>query len=463
MSKLIKSICCIGAGYVGGPTMAVIAHKCKHLRVNVVDIDSDRIEAWNSKDLNKLPVFEPGLDKIVKECRGINLFFSTDINSEITNADMIFLSVNTPVKSKGIGAGQASDLKFIESSARQIAKYAKGETIVVEKSTIPVKTAELIKKILKEAENDNIGSKESKSFTVLSNPEFLAEGSAINDLINPDRILIGGEDNNSIKILENIYKFWVEPKKIIKTNLWSSELSKLVANAFLAQRISSINSISALCETTGADISEVSKAVGMDNRIGEKFLKVGPGFGGSCFKKDISNLIYLCQYYNLMDVAKYWEQILIINDWQQKRISKIIVEKLFGTISGKKICILGFAFKANTNDTRESPAISVCNDLLEEGAILNIYDPKVTKDQIKNNLNKDGLKDESINSLPSIKEAVKDSDAIVIMTEWEEFKKINWTEIYPLMRKPAWIFDTRRILEIKNIHLKKFHFWSIGK
>ena len=463
MNKVIENICCIGAGYVGGPTMAVIAHKCKNLKVNVVDIDSERIKAWNNKDLNKLPIFEPGLDKLIHECRGINLFFSTNINFEIANADMIFLSVNTPVKSKGIGAGQASDLKFIESSSRQIAKYAVGHTIVVEKSTIPVKTAELIKKILKEAENNNSGSGESKSFTVLSNPEFLAEGSAINDLINPDRILIGGEDNHSIEKLENIYKCWVEPKKIIKTNLWSSELSKLVANAFLAQRISSINSISALCETTGADICEVSKAVGMDNRIGEKFLKVGPGFGGSCFKKDISNLIYLCQYYNLLDVAKYWEQILIINKWQQKRISKIIVEKLFGTISEKKICILGFAFKANTNDTRESPAIEVCNDLLEEGAILNIYDPKVTNNQIKNKLNKDDLENESINCFASIKEAVKDSDAIVIMTEWEEFKKINWEEIYPLMRKPSWVFDTRRVIEINNFDLKKFHYWAIGK
>ena len=463
MNKSIKSICCIGAGYVGGPTMAVIAHKCPHIKVNVVDINSERIKAWNNKDLSKLPIFEPGLDEIISSCRDINLFFSTNINDNISNADMIFLSVNTPVKSKGVGAGQASDLRFIESSARQIAKFAKGRTIVVEKSTIPVKTAELIKKILQEAEDNKNNNEESTSFSVLSNPEFLAEGSAINDLINPDRILIGGEDKNSVDLLENIYKCWVEPKKIIKTNLWSSELSKLVANAFLAQRISSINSISALCETTGADISEVSKAVGMDKRIGEKFLKVGPGFGGSCFKKDISNLIYLCQHYNLLDVAKYWEQILFINNWQQKRISKIIVDKLFGTISEKKISILGFAFKANTNDTRESPSIAVCDDLLEEGAILNIYDPKVEHNKIMNILNKDGLKHGLINCLSSIKEAVIDSDAIVIMTEWEEFKKIEWNEIYPLMRKPSWIFDTRRILDLNKIDLKKFHIWSVGK
>ena len=377
-NKFIRNICCIGAGYVGGPTMSVIASNCPDLKVDVVDINQQRIEAWNSDDFSELPIFEPGLEKIVKECRGKNLFFSNKVEECIENADIIFISVNTPTKTKGIGAGFASDLKWIESSARQIAKFAKGHTIVVEKSTLPVKTAETIKIILDSSEqNEDKEDNNKKTFSIVSNPEFLAEGTAIKDLQNPDRVLIGGEDEYSINMISDIYKNWVDQDKIITTNLWSSELSKLVANAFLAQRISSINSISALCETTGADIREVAKAIGTDSRIGNKFLKPGPGFGGSCFKKDILNLVYLCRYYGLNEVADYWEKVVDINLWQQSRISSLVIRNLFGTLSNKKLAILGFSFKANTNDTRESPSINISRNLLQDGAKLCFYDPKV--------------------------------------------------------------------------------------
>ena len=369
-NKFIKNICCIGAGYVGGPTMSVIALNCPEIKIEVVDINEKKIEAWNSVDLSQIPVFEPGLEEIVKKCRGRNLFFSTQIEESISHADIIFISVNTPTKKKGIGAGFASDLKWIESSARQIAKFARNHTVVVEKSTLPVKTAETIKTILNSSkQNDGANKKDkNKTFSIVSNPEFLAEGTAINDLQNPDRVLIGGEDDFSINLISNIYKRWVDSEKIITTNLWSSELSKLVANAFLAQRISSINSISALCESTGANISEVARAIGTDTRIGEKFLKPGPGFGGSCFKKDILNLVYLSRYYGLYEVAEYWEKVVGINDWQQKRISSLVIRNLFGTLSNKRLAIFGFSFKANTNDTRESPSINISKNLLQEGA-----------------------------------------------------------------------------------------------
>ena len=446
----IRNICCIGAGYVGGPTMAVIAHKCPELNIKVVDLNQERIANWNSEDMDNLPVFEPGLDEIIKKCRGKNLFFTTEINSSIAEADMIFLAVNTPTKSKGIGAGQASDLKWIEASARQVARFATGKTIVVEKSTLPVRTAETIKQILNYSSGGEKKSNESKEFSVLSNPEFLAEGSAINDLYYPDRILIGGEDEDSIESLAKIYAGWVNEEKIIRTNLWSSELSKLTANAFLAQRISSINSISALCEATGANINEVSKAIGLDSRIGNKFLNSGPGFGGSCFQKDILNLIYLCNFYGLEEVANYWKGVIDINSWTQNRISKVIVQKLFGSVSGKKIAILGFAFKANTNDTRESPAINICKNLLDEGASLSIFDPKVEAKQIEIDL---GLRYSNEGNLSSwapaksITEAADNADAIVLLTEWEEFKFIEWNEITKKMRSPSWIFDTRNIID----------------
>ena len=468
MSDEVKTICCIGAGYVGGPTMAVIADKCRYLKVIVVDLNKDKIDSWNNEDLTKLPIYEPGLKDLIRRCRGKNLFFSTNIKQSIAESDMVFISVNTPTKQNGLGAGEASDLKYIESSARSIAEFATGHTIVVEKSTIPVKTAEVIKTILISSQK-GLEKKPTKSFSVLSSPEFLAEGTAIDDLINPSRVLIGGESKASINLLVNIYKNWVCEEKIIKTNIWSSELSKLTANAFLAQRVSSINSISALCEKTGADISEVEKAVGMDYRIGKHFLKSGPGFGGSCFKKDILNLVYICKLYGLNEIANYWKEVLKINDWQQNRLTNIIVKKLFGTVTNKKIGILGFAFKANTNDTRESPAINICSNLLLEGAKLSIYDPKVKFQEICNSLknfnNTDDASieiEESICMASSFEKLANGSDAILILTEWAEFKKIEWLKISKLMRKPSWIFDCRDIIDLNDFGESDLNIWKLG-
>ena len=462
----VQNICCIGAGYVGGPTMSVIAYNCPEILVNVVDINKQRIQAWNSKDLSKLPIYEPGLDQIIKQCRGKNLFFSSKVEESIANADIVFISVNTPTKQKGVGAGYASDLKWVESSAREIAKFSKNHTIVVEKSTLPVKTAETIKNILYSATNviDESGNKheaEKKTYSIISNPEFLAEGSAINDLQNPDRVLIGGEDQNAIKSISKIYEKWVDAKKIITTNLWSSELSKLVANAFLAQRISSINSISALCESTGADIKEVAKSIGTDTRIGIKFLDAGPGFGGSCFKKDILNLVYLSKYYGLNEVSDYWEQVVKINIWQQKRISKLIIKNLFGTLAGKRIAIFGFSFKANTNDTRESPSISISRDLLQEGAKLAFFDPQVEEGKILGEF-LDNTNKEDIEIASSAIEASKGADAVLILTEWKDFEYLEWESIFFNMRKPAWIFDTRVILNKSNLINIGFNVWSLG-
>ena len=464
----IKKICCIGAGYVGGPTMAIFAEHCPDIEIVVADVNELRINAWNSKDTKKLPIFEPGLEEIIIRRRNKNLFFTCEVEDSIANADMIFISVNTPTKTKGIGAGKASDLKWVEASARQIAKYARSHTIVVEKSTLPVKTAETIKNILfRSQENELI--KVKKSFSVLSNPEFLSEGNAIKDLEFPDRVLIGGEDENAIDLLANIYSNWIPNNKIIRTNLWSSELSKLTSNAFLAQRISSINSISALCEETGADINQVCTAVGMDSRIGDKFLKPGPGFGGSCFQKDILNLVYLCEYYKLDEVAKYWKGVVEINEWQKSRISKLIVDYLFGNVSGKKITILGFAFKANTNDTRESPSIQICKDLLLEGAEISIYDPKVEEDKIENDLKLSSSSKQNLNdgsgswkTFSSIKKASTNSDAIVVLTEWNEFNNINWNCLYELMRKPSWIFDTRSCINYAKAKKAGFNVWMLG-
>ena len=459
-NKFIKNICCIGAGYVGGPTMSVIAINCPELIINVVDLNSNKIDAWNSKDFSKLPVFEPGLDEIVKKCRDKNLFFSIDVEANIRKADIIFISVNTPTKELGIGKGYASDLKWIESSARQISKFAQKHTIVVEKSTLPVKTAETIKNILESSQED-LDSVDKKSFSIISNPEFLAEGSAINDLQNPDRVLIGGEDKESIEVIASIYKNWVNPDKIITTNLWSSELSKLVANAFLAQRISSINSISALCESTGANINEVALAIGADSRIGKKFLNPGPGFGGSCFKKDILNLVYLCKYYGLFEVSEYWEQIVKINSWQQERISSIVIESLFGTLANKKLAIYGFSFKANTNDTRESPSISISKNLLKEGVELNFYDPRVTKDQILREFVGEEYKDKVFVSESPLS-AANGTDAVIVTTEWDQFKFLEWEKIYQKMRKPAWVFDTRILLDSNKLKDIGFNVWTLG-
>ena len=460
----IRKICCIGAGYVGGPTMSVIADKCPELDVRVVDINKERIAAWNNFDLNKLPIFEPGLDQIISRTRGRNLFFSSEMESSIANADMIFISVNTPTKTKGLGAGQASDLSWVEASARQVAQYAKGHTIVVEKSTLPVRTAQAIKEILKTTNKENQGNEIQKTFSVLSNPEFLAEGTAISDLEEPDRVLIGGEDSDAINALVNIYLNWVPLEQIICTNLWSSELSKLAANAFLAQRISSINSISAFCEATGADIQEVAKAIGTDQRIGNQFLNAGPGFGGSCFKKDILNLVYLSDYFGLPEVANYWNQVVVLNTWQQDRIYKIVLEKLFGTVNGKNIAILGFSFKANTNDTRESPSIRISCDLLEEGAILSIYDPKVSVEIIEEDFLKYSFENNGswkmVNSIP---ESLKNADAVLILTAWDEFFGLDWNYLASLMRTPAWVFDTRSVVKRQEIKNSGLNLWKLGE
>ena len=444
--------------------MSVIADKCPNIKVTVIDIDDKKISSWNDEDLSNLPIFEPGLKAVVERCRNKNLFFSTDIKKSISEADMIFISVNTPTKNKGLGAGYASDLKWVESSARQVAEFSQGHTIIVEKSTVPVKTAELIQEILKSSRSSD---EYKKTFSVLSSPEFLAEGTAIKDLENPDRVLVGGEDQDAMESLSNIYKNWIPKEKILNTNIWSSELSKLTANAFLAQRVSSINAISALCETTGAEISEVVKAIGSDKRIGSKFLSPSPGFGGSCFKKDILNLVYLCRYYGLNDVANYWEQVMLINNWQKHRISSLIIQKLFGTVSNKKILILGFSFKPDTNDTRESPAIEISKDLIENGAELLINDPIVSKMQIEMEL---GLKEfENTNRnigkwqfIADINKSADNADAIVVVTEWEDYKNLNWRKLSDLLRKPSWIFDARSVLKTEDISKSEFNSWRIG-
>ena len=437
--------------------MAVVADRCPHIQVTVVDLNEERIGAWNSADLSLLPIYEPGLDEVVGRARGRNLHFTTSVEGAIATADMVFISVNTPTKTHGVGAGQASDLKWIEASARMLAKSATGHTIVVEKSTLPVRTAQAVKSILE-------AGPAGKSFAVLSNPEFLAEGSAIRDLENPDRVLIGGESQEAIEALAGIYGHWVAPEKILRTNLWSSELSKLTANAFLAQRISSINSIAALCEATGADVREVANAIGADSRIGPKFLTAGPGFGGSCFQKDILNLVYLCRYYGLEDVASYWEQVVTLNTWQQHRISRLMVNRLFGTISGKRIAVLGFAFKADTNDTRESPAIQVCLDLLEEGACLAIVDPKVREGQISIDLGQPaGQGEGNWQLVDSVEAAAEGADALVLLTEWQQFAQINWPAVAALMRQPAWLFDSRAQADGAAARAAGLNVWTLGE
>lgn len=458
----IKNICCIGAGYVGGPTMAVIALKNPDIKVNVVDINPERIAAWNTDDL---PVYEPGLLEVVKQARGKNLFFTTDIETGIKEADMIFISVNTPTKTFGVGKGRAADLRFVELCARQIAKLSTTDKIVVEKSTLPVRTAQAVKTILAETGN---GIK----FQVLSNPEFLAEGTAVQDLMNPDRVLIGGDQTpdglSAIEALTSVYASWVPRERIIQTRLWSSELSKLTANAFLAQRISSINSISALCEVTGADVDEVAYAIGSDSRIGSKFLKSSVGFGGSCFQKDILNLVYLCEYFGLPEAAAYWEQVIILNDYQKRRFAMNIIQTLFNTVSGKKIAMLGWAFKKDTNDTRESAAIYVTDHLLNDMANVWVYDPKVPEKAMYADLDylETRSKEENRKLLKVVHdpyEACKDAHAIAVITEWDEFKTYDWKRIYDGMMKPAFIFDGRNILDHKKLMEIGFKVKAIGK
>lgn len=458
---VVKKICCIGAGYVGGPTMAMIAAKCPGIEVRVVDINEERIDAWNS---DTLPIYEPGLDEIVSGTRGKNLFFSTDVDSAIIDADIIFVSVGTPTKTYGMGAGKAADLCYIEGAARMIAKVAKGPKIIVEKSTIPVRTAAAIKTIL-EANSDK------GTFQVLSNPEFLAEGTAVDDLSDPDRILIGGDGSEegqaAVAALAGIYGSWIPDERIIRTNLWSSELSKLVANAFLAQRISSINSISALCEKTEADVDEVANAIGMDSRIGSKFLKASVGFGGSCFQKDLLNLVYLSGHFGLPEVADYWQAVIDMNEWQKERFSTKIVQALFNTVRGKKIGIWGFAFKKDTNDTRESAAIYVCRDLIMEGAHIAIYDPKVGAEQIYADLEYLGMEREmlekQITFCSSCEEASDGAHGIAILTEWDEFMSVDFEKIYESMYKPAFMFDGRNVIDKLSVENIGFKFYSIGK
>ena len=456
MASKIHKICCVGAGYVGGPTMAMIANKCPDIRIDVVDINAKRIAEWNSETL---PIYEPGLSDLVAEARGRNLFFSTETERAIREADIIFISVNTPTKTYGQGAHRAADLRYVESVSRAIAENAEEPKIVVEKSTIPVRTAEAIKAVFDASETQH-------HHEVLSNPEFLAEGTAISDLESPDRILIGGEQTpgglEAINQLAAIYNRWIPEERIIKTNLWSSELSKLVANAFLAQRVSSINSISALCEKTGADVDEVAKAIGADSRIGPKFLKASIGFGGSCFEKDILNLVYLCEHFGLPEAAQYWESVLQMNDWQKQRFADQIVDSFFNTINDKVISILGFAFKKDTNDTRKSPAIDVCKRLLEEKATLLIYDPKVEPTKIY-----DALETDEENSNVVIcsdpNQTFEKAQAIIVLTEWDEFKDIDYEIAYQAMQKPAWIFDGRNILDHKKLTEIGFKVRSIGK
>ncbi|GAA5807643.1 hypothetical protein MFLAVUS_001013 [Mucor flavus] len=462
----VKSICCIGAGYVGGPTCAVIAYKCHNIKVTIVDLNQARIDAWNS---DKLPIYEPGLEEVVFDRRGKNLFFTTDVDAAIEEADLIFVSVNTPTKKTGMGAGMAADLAYIEGATRRIAEVATRSKIVVEKSTVPCRTAESMRTILEANSTGSI------HFDILSNPEFLAEGTAIKDLLNPDRVLIGAlqtpEGISAQKSLAAVYQNWVPEDRVITTNLWSSELSKLAANALLAQRISSINALSAICEATGADVDEVAYACGRDSRLGSKFLKASVGFGGSCFQKDILNLVYLSQQLNLPEVADYWQQVVIMNEYQKKRFVRKIISTLFNTITNKRIAVLGFAFKKDTGDTRESAAITLIKDFIDENAHVAIYDPKVEHEQIYMDLAEPGVVDnrkqleKSISICADAYEACKGADAVVIVTEWDEFKsdQLDYQRIYDNMHKPAFLFDGRLLLDAAQIRAIGFKVHIIGK
>ena len=451
--EFVKDILCIGAGYVGGPTMAMIAAHCPQYKVTVVDINQARIDAWKS---DRLPIYEPGLDEVVKQARGRNLFFSTDVNSGIHDADIIFVSVNTPTKTFGQGAGRAADLQYWEKTARQILEHSKRNKIVVEKSTLPVRTAEAMERILN-ANTKNI------RFDVLSNPEFLSEGSAMTDLENPDRVLVGSKETpegvDARKAVVDIYANWVPRENIIEFNVWSSELSKLAANAFLAQRISSINTISALCEKTEADVDEVAYAIGKDTRIGPKFLKSGVGFGGSCFKKDILNMVYISQSYGLSEVADYWESVVKINEWQENRFVRTILESMFNTVAEKRIALLGFAFKANTGDTRESPAIYIARALAEEHADVVVTDPKALENA------RSDLSDiaDWVTFEPDPYKAAEGAHAIAIMTEWDLYRNLDYERILASMEQPAFLFDGRNILDHRQLFELGFNVFPIGK
>ena len=448
-----KNIVCIGAGYIGGPTMAVIAKMNPSRKVMVVDINAERIAAWNSEDYS-LPIYEPGLVDVVKEVRGKNLFFTTDIKSAVEECDIIFVGVNTPTKMFGRGAGRASDLQYWEATAREIKGFAKGDKIIVEKSTLPVRTTAAMEAIL----NDHAKYR----FTVLSNPEFLAEGTAINDLIAPDRVLIGGpqtpEGLAAIEEVVDIYAAWVAREKILTTNVWSAELTKLAANAFLAQRVSSINAIAGLCEATGADVDEVARVIGADHRIGPKFLKAGPGFGGSCFKKDVLNLVYLCESFGLHTAAEYWVQVIRMNDHQQERIVSRLFREMFNTLANRRIALFGFAFKADTGDTRETPAGVVARLLAEERVRLAITDPKALDNARKDLADLDGVDFE-----PDEYKAAEGADAVVLMTDWRRYASLDWARIFDVMRKPALVFDTRNCLDAGALRRIGFKVLNIGK
>lgn len=476
--ELPKKVVCIGAGYVGGPTMAMIALKCPMIEVVVLDINQARIDAWNS---DNLPIYEPGLDEVVKACRGRNLFFSTDVNKHVSEGDVIFVSVNTPTKTKGLGAGMAADLTYWESAARNIAKVSKGYKIIVEKSTVPVKTAEAVEKVLKSCAESDF------KYDVLSNPEFLAEGTAVQDLLKPDRVLVGGRETPSglraVATLKLVYSQWIPEKQVVTANLWSAELTKLAANAMLAQRISSINSLSALCESTGADISQVAYAVGMDSRVGPKFLNASVGFGGSCFQKDILNLVYICESQGLKEVAAYWKQVVDMNNYQKTRFVHRMIGSMFNTVSGKKIAVLGFAFKKDTGDTRETPTIDVGLGLLADGAKLCIYDPQVKEDLMRRELSmgkfewdhpmasansqsasaQSALVESNVACASSAEEACAGAHAIAILTEWDEFKTLDYEKIFANMVKPAFLFDGRNILDHAAMRKIGFVTYCIGK
>ena len=447
-----KKILCIGAGYVGGPTMAMIAAKCPPYKITVVDINPARIAAWNS---DSLPIYEPGLDVLIQKTRGVNLFFSTAVEAGISDADIIFVSVNTPTKTFGQGAGKAADLQFWEKTARQILAHSTADKIVVEKSTLPVRTAEAMQRILNNTKNVH--------FEVVSNPEFLAEGTAIADLENPDRVLIGSQETPTglaaRKAIVDIYAHWVPRDRILESNVWSAELSKLTANAFLAQRISSINAISALCEKTQADVAEVAKAIGKDARIGAKFLQAGVGFGGSCFKKDILNLVYICHGYGLTEVAEYWESVIKINGWQENRFIRTILENMFNTVAGKRIALFGFAFKAETGDTRESPALVIARGLLEERAHVVITDPKAL-DHARQDLHdvKEGL---SFEADPYC--AAEGAHAVALLTDWKLYQDLDYQRILRSMERPAFVFDGRNLLDHKKLFELGFNVFAIGK
>ncbi|WWD20447.1 hypothetical protein CI109_104923 [Kwoniella shandongensis] len=454
----VKKICCIGAGYVGGPTCAVIPH----IQVTIVDLNQARIDAWNS---DELPIYEPGLEDVVKATRGKNLFFSTDVDKGIADADLIFVSVNTPTKKSGIGAGFAADLKFLQLATRRIAEVATSSKIVVEKSTVPCRTADAMRTILE------ANSKPGCRFDILSNPEFLAEGTAIADLFAPDRVLIGSlqteEGLDACRALSNVYSNWVPRDQILTVGLWSSELSKLAANAMLAQRISSVNALSAICEATGANIDEVAYAVGKDTRMGSKFLKASVGFGGSCFQKDILNLVYLSESLHLPEVAKYWRSVVELNEYQKSRFARKVVDTLFNTITGKKIAVLGWAFKKDTGDTRESPAITITNHFLSEKARISIYDPQVTESQMWLDLTDYGdIPAEPIKPHITINKTVEEAcagaEAIVVCTEWDEFKTLDWEKIYANCPRPAFVFDGRLILDRKKLTDIGFQVITIG-